>query len=78
MRRELEIVQLRKGKGLYYLVFAVIHCCKEMARNLIKRVYFKLTGRFMKSWAYILYLFNASTRLSPGSARWSRRATRSL
>jgi len=49
MKRELKIVQLRKGRGLYYLVFAVIHCCKEMARDLIKRVYFKLTGRFMKS-----------------------------
>ena len=49
MKRELEIMRLRKGVGLYYWVFAVIHCCKETARNLIKRVYFKLTRRRTKS-----------------------------
>jgi len=49
MKRELEIMRLRKGKGLYYWVFATIYTLKETARNLLKRAWVGLTGRLMKS-----------------------------
>jgi GT2 family glycosyltransferase len=48
MKHELEIMRLRKGKGLYYYIFAVLFTVKESARNFIKAVYFKLTGRLIK------------------------------
>jgi len=49
MKRELEIMRLRKGRGLYYWIFARIYTFKETARNLFKQIFFKLTGRFMNS-----------------------------
>jgi GT2 family glycosyltransferase len=49
MKRELEIMRLRKGRGLYYWVFAVIYTFKETARNLFKQVFFKLTNRVVNS-----------------------------
>jgi len=49
MKRELEIMRLRKGRGLYYWIFAIIYTFKETARNLFKQIFFKLTGRFMNS-----------------------------
>jgi len=49
MKRELEIMRIRKGRGLYYWVFAAVYTSKETARNLFKQVYFKLTGRIMNS-----------------------------
>jgi len=48
-KRELEIMRLRKGNGLYYWIFATIYTFKETARNLFKQIFFKLTGRFMNS-----------------------------
>lgn len=44
MKHELEIMRLRKGKGLYYWIFSVIYTFKETARNLFKWIIFKLTG----------------------------------
>ncbi len=48
-KHELEIMRLRKGKGLYYWIFAIIYTFKETARNLFKQIFFNLTGRFMNS-----------------------------
>jgi GT2 family glycosyltransferase len=48
MKHELEIMQVRKGKGLYYFVFAAIYCSKESARNFIKRVIFAATGKLVR------------------------------
>jgi GT2 family glycosyltransferase len=44
MKRELEIMRLRKGRGLYYWIFAIIYSLKETTRNLFKWTLFKLTG----------------------------------
>jgi GT2 family glycosyltransferase len=44
MKRELEIMRLRKGRGLYYWIFAIIYSLKETTRNLFKWTFFKLTG----------------------------------
>jgi len=49
MKRELEIMRLRKGRGLYYWIFAIIYTFKETARNLFKRIFFKLTNRVINS-----------------------------
>jgi GT2 family glycosyltransferase len=48
MKHELEIMQLRKGKGLYYFVFKIFYVTKEAIRNLIKSVIFKMTGRLVR------------------------------
>lgn len=48
MKHELEILQLRKGKGLYYNVFKLIYSTKESTRNVIKAIIFRLTGRLLK------------------------------
>jgi GT2 family glycosyltransferase len=37
-QHELEIMRLRKGRGLYYWVFAIIYTLKETTRNLLKWV----------------------------------------
>jgi GT2 family glycosyltransferase len=39
LKHELEIMRLRKGRGLYYWIFAIIYTLKETARNLVKRVF---------------------------------------
>jgi len=49
IKRELEIMRLRKGKGLYYWIFAIIYTFKETTRNLLKWIFFKLTGRVVTS-----------------------------
>src|SRR4029079_16091717 len=49
MKRELAIMRLRKGRGLYYWIFAIIYTFKETARNLFKRIFFKLTNRVINS-----------------------------
>ena len=38
MKHELEIMKLRKGKGLYYYVFALVYGLKESFRIFIKRI----------------------------------------
>ncbi|HEX4878129.1 MAG TPA: glycosyltransferase family 2 protein [Chitinophagaceae bacterium] len=48
MKHELKIMQLRKGKGLYYYIFKMIFTVKESTRNFIKSIIFRLTGRLMK------------------------------
>ena len=45
MKHELEIMRLRKGKGLYYWIFATIYTLKETARNLFKLLTLKITGQ---------------------------------
>lgn len=45
---ELEIMKQRKGKGLYYQLFKFIFVSKEITRNAIKYLYFKLTGRLLR------------------------------
>jgi len=39
MKRELEIMRLRKGSGLYYWIFAIIYTSKETGRNLFGRLF---------------------------------------
>ena len=48
MKHELEIMKLRKGKGLYYFVFKLIFITKEGTRNLIKSIILSLTGRLIR------------------------------
>lgn len=48
MQHELEIMRLRKGKGIYYFVFKFIFGSKEATRNFIKAIVFRLTGRMIK------------------------------
>ena len=48
MKNELEIMRLRKGKGLYYYCFAFLYCSKEYARNFIKWLVMKTTGRLLR------------------------------
>ncbi|MFZ9388615.1 MAG: glycosyltransferase family 2 protein [Chitinophagaceae bacterium] len=45
MKNELEILRLRKGKGFYYFLFKAVYGGKEMVRNGIKSMYYKLTGK---------------------------------
>jgi GT2 family glycosyltransferase len=45
MQHEIEIMQIRKGKGFYYYVFKIIFLIKENSRNLIKSVIFWFTSR---------------------------------
>ena len=47
-RHELEIMKLRKGKGFYYYVFAMIFVTKESIRNFIKRIVFRLSGKMLR------------------------------
>jgi GT2 family glycosyltransferase len=49
MKREMEIMRIRKGRGFYYFIFATIYTCKETARNLFKQVFYKITGRLINS-----------------------------
>lgn len=48
MKHELEIMKQRKGNGLYYFIFKLIYVTKEGARNLIKSIVFRLTGRLIR------------------------------
>ena len=48
MKNELEIMKLRKGKGLYYYLFAFIFSSKEYVRNAIKWLVMKFTGRLLR------------------------------
>jgi GT2 family glycosyltransferase len=47
MKHELQIMELRKGRGLYYYIFKAIFVTKETTRNLIKSTILRLTGRLM-------------------------------
>lgn len=48
LKNELEIVSLRKKKGLYFFFFKMIYVTKESIRNFIKSVFFRLTGKLIK------------------------------
>jgi GT2 family glycosyltransferase len=48
MKNELEIMKLRKGRGLYYCFFALVYCTKEYIRNFIKWLVIKTTGRSLR------------------------------
>lgn len=48
MKHELEIMRIRKGRGLYYILFKIIYAVKEGSRNFIKSVFFRLTGRIVR------------------------------
>lgn len=43
--RELDLMKLRKGQGLYYRLFALLLSSKEYLRMLLKLAYLKLTGK---------------------------------
>ncbi|HSU28074.1 MAG TPA: hypothetical protein VLJ68_06820, partial [Chitinophagaceae bacterium] len=47
MQHELEIMKMRKGKGLYYFVYKIIYVTKESTRNFIKWVAYKITGKMV-------------------------------
>lgn len=48
LKHELDIMQLRKGKGVYYYLFKCIYVVKESSRNLLKSVYYKFTGKLIR------------------------------
>jgi GT2 family glycosyltransferase len=48
VKHELEIMRLRKGRGVYYILFALIYLPKEYTRNFIKFVMLRLTGKLMR------------------------------
>lgn len=48
MQHELEIMRLRKGRGVYYFLFKLIFVAKESVRNMIKYVIYKLTGKLIR------------------------------
>jgi GT2 family glycosyltransferase len=48
MKNELLIMQLRKGKGIYYYSFAILFLAKEYVRLLIKWIVFKTTGKLIR------------------------------
>ncbi len=48
MAHELEIMRLRKGKELYYYVFKLLFVSKESVRNLVKSIYYRLTGKLIR------------------------------
>ncbi len=48
MKHELEIMKWRKGNGLYFFIFSLIYKIKEGARNFIKRVVFKSSGKMIR------------------------------
>ena len=47
MHNELAIMKARKGEGVYYFFFKMIFTSKELSRNFIKSVFYKLTGRMI-------------------------------
>ena len=48
MKHELEIMRVRKGNGFYFTVFNIIYTTKEGVRNLVKSVFFRLTGKIIR------------------------------
>jgi GT2 family glycosyltransferase len=48
MKHELEIMRLRKGRGVYYYIFKAIYVTKEATRNFIKSIAYRLTGRLIR------------------------------
>jgi GT2 family glycosyltransferase len=48
MCHELDIMKLRKGSGVYFVVFAAIYSTKEYVRNFAKKVIFRLSGKLVR------------------------------
>ena len=48
MKHEMKIMELRKGKGLYYYAFGCIYLSKEYLRLFVKWAYFKITGKLIR------------------------------
>ena len=48
MKHEMKIMELRKGKGLYYYTFGCIYLSKEYLRLFVKWAYFKITGKLIR------------------------------
>jgi len=47
-KHELEIMKLRKGKGIYYYAFTILYGLKETVRNFMKLVAFKFSGKLVR------------------------------
>jgi GT2 family glycosyltransferase len=48
MKHEMKIMELRKGKGLYYYAFGCIYLSKEYLRLFVKWAYFEITGKLIR------------------------------
>ena len=48
IKNELEIMKIRKGKGLYYYCFCSVYLAKEYSRYAIKYLLFKFSGRLLR------------------------------
>lgn len=48
MKHELEIMRMRKGRGVYYFMYKAIFGTKEIVRNCIKFIVFKWTGKLIR------------------------------
>ncbi|MEY3324733.1 MAG: hypothetical protein RLZ11_1047 [Bacteroidota bacterium] len=48
MKHEMKIMELRKGKGLYYYAFGCIYLSKEYLRLFVKWAFFKITGKLIR------------------------------
>lgn len=48
MKHELEIMKERKGRGVYMAIFRLIYTGKEKSRNLVKSLYYKMTGKLIR------------------------------
>jgi GT2 family glycosyltransferase len=47
-QNEREIMRLRKGQGIYYLFFNLVYSVKEVSRNLIKKLWYKSSGKLLR------------------------------
>ncbi len=48
MKNELEILKLKKGKGLYYTGFKLLFLIKENFRNFIKAAVYRVSGKMLR------------------------------
>jgi len=48
MENEMEIMRLRKGNGIYYFFFVILFGFKEHARNFIKWIFYKASGKLLR------------------------------
>ena len=48
IKHELEIMRLRKGSGFYYFIFRMIYVLKEITRNFVKSIIYRITGRLIR------------------------------
>lgn len=48
MKHELEIMKWRKGNGFYFIIFSLVYKSKEGARNFIKKLVYKSSGKMLR------------------------------